>query len=154
MIWCHKTNDFEKRHVGATLCGRPSETSQLIEHWLLEIENRFDGVTLDSYVIMSDHIHAIFVVLRKSPVAGDHTGSPLPGLANIDLGDIVGWFKTLTTNAYIQGVKQGIYQPFDSRLWQRNYYEHIVRDEDDLYEIRRYISENPARWMMDGKKPF
>ncbi len=73
---------------------------------------------------------------------GDHTGSPLR--------DIVGWFKTMTTNEYIRGVKQGRFEPFDKRLWQRNYYEHIIRDEQDYYTIAEYIRNNPLKWETDS----
>ena len=68
---------------------------------------------------------------------GDHAGSPLR--------DIVGWFKTMTTNDYIRGVKQGLYEPFEKRLWQRNYYEHIIRDEQDYINNAEYIRNNPKK---------
>lgn len=64
---------------------------------------------------------------------------------NEDLSEIIQWFKTMTTNAYIKGVRQGCFAPFHRHVWQRNYYEHIVRNEDDLYESRRYIANNPIR---------
>ncbi len=65
------------------------------------------------------------------------------------LGDIMDWFKTMTTNEYIRGVKQRGWQPFDRKLWQRNYYEHIVRNERELNAIREYIRNNPANWSLD-----
>lgn len=69
---------------------------------------------------------------------GRHTGRPLP--------DMVGWFKTMTTNAYIRGVKAGIYPRFKKKVWQRGYYEHIIRNDEDLYEAQKYIMDNPAKW--------
>jgi len=154
----HRAGTFES-NVGATLCGRPQQASAMIEKWFRETENKFDGVWLDSYVIMPDHVHFILMIWRKMDVAGDHTGSPLQNqMPNCQdgatLGDIVGWFKTMTTNEYIKGVKQGLYKPFESHLWQRNYYERVIRNDDELYEMRRYISENPIRWDMDGEEPF
>ena len=59
------------------------------------------------------------------------------------LGDIVNWFKTMTTNQYIRGVKQNGWSPFGGKLWQRNYYEHIIRNEEELNHVRQYIAENP-----------
>lgn len=56
------------------------------------------------------------------------------------LQDVVGWFKTMTTNEYIKNVKSGEYEPFDKKLWQRNYYEHIIRDENDYLTKAEYIS--------------
>ena len=69
--------------------------------------------------------------------AGDHAGSPLR--------DIVGWFKTMTTNEYIANVKNNIFPPFDKKIWQRNYYEHIIRDERDYIETKEYILNNPLK---------
>lgn len=63
------------------------------------------------------------------------------------------WFKTMTTNAYIRGVKQLGWVPFPGKLWQRNYYEHIIRSERALSAIRQYIAENPARWALDRYNP-
>jgi len=56
---------------------------------------------------------------------------------------IVQWFKTMTTNGYICNAKQNGWKPFNSRLWQRNYYEHIIRNEIELNQIREYIINNP-----------
>jgi REP element-mobilizing transposase RayT len=51
------------------------------------------------------------------------------------------------------GVRHNGWTPFPGRLWQRNYHEHIIRDEADLYRIRRYIATNPLRWTLDQLKP-
>ena len=72
---------------------------------------------------------------------GEHIGSPLH--------KVVQWFKTMTTNAYIRGVKQNGWPPFHTRLWQRNYYEHIIRDQHSHDEIAEYILENPLHWLDD-----
>lgn len=66
---------------------------------------------------------------------------------------MVGWFKAMTTNAYIRGVKQAGWPPFEQRLWQRNYFEHVIRNEDDLGTIREYIITNPLRWFEDKENP-
>ena len=65
------------------------------------------------------------------------------------VGDVVGAFKSLTTNEYIRGVKNHNWQAFDGKLWQRNYFEHIIRDEKDLERIRLYIVQNPENWETD-----
>ncbi|HOJ05465.1 MAG TPA: hypothetical protein PK916_15810 [Bacteroidota bacterium] len=72
---------------------------------------------------------------------GEHVGSPL--------WRVVQWFKTMTTNEYIRGVKQCGWPRFPGKLWQRNYYERIVRDEYALSRIREYIRNNPALWGKD-----
>ncbi|MGH8589991.1 MAG: transposase, partial [Gammaproteobacteria bacterium] len=69
------------------------------------------------------------------------------------LGKIVGAFKSLTTVAYTRGVTTQGWSPFPGRLWQRNYFEHIVRNEESLHRIRQYIADNPARWTDDPENP-
>ena len=65
------------------------------------------------------------------------------------VGDVVGAFKSITTVLYTRGVKQSGWPPFVGRLWQRNDYEHIIRDERELERIREYILNNPANWATD-----
>lgn len=74
-------------------------------------------------------------------VGGEHVGSPLRG--------VVQWFKTMTTNEYIRGVKNLGWPRFNGKLWQRNYYEHIIRNEKSYRTISEYIINNPAKWQDD-----
>jgi len=85
---------------------------------------------------------------RHRTTEDEHTGSPLQ-----TVGNIVQWFKTITTNHYINGVKTKEWKPFKKKLWQRNYYEHIIRNEDDLHQLREYIIHNPSRWEEDKENP-
>ena len=91
-------------------------------------------------------------------------GAPLVGARGQDaadsttptrvrLGDVIGAYKSLTTVNYIRGVKALNWQPFPKRLWQRNYYEHVVRSDESLLKIREYILYNPARWASDRDNP-
>ena len=73
---------------------------------------------------------------------GAHTGAPLH--------HVMQWFKTMTTNEYIRCVKASNWLPFDKRLWQRNYYEHIIRDANDYARIYDYIINNPQNWNKDA----
>jgi REP element-mobilizing transposase RayT len=93
-------------------------------------------------------------------VEGEHVGSPLQGSPQPDtperkpprrasLPRVVQWFKTMTTNEYIRGVRRNGWPAFRGRLWQRNYYEQIIRDEGSLNRVRAYVSANPARWLTD-----
>ena len=72
---------------------------------------------------------------------GKHIGSPLHR--------VIQWFKTMTTNEYIVEVKQNGWACFNGKLWQRNYYEHIIRKEEELYRTREYIANNPLNWETD-----
>ena len=62
-------------------------------------------------------------------------------------------FKSATTNAYIYGVHQQGWSSFHRKLWQRNYWERIIRNGDELDRIRHYIAENPLRWHFDRLNP-
>ena len=122
-------------NVGAHPCVRLNTAGLMIKDKLLSLEKKFDDIKLDYYCIMPNHLH--FVLFKQ----GEHTGSPLH--QNIQ------WLKTQTTNEYIKLVKQGVLPPFDKHIWQRNYYEHVIRGEKDLFEIRKYINDNPAKWFFD-----
>jgi len=121
--------------VGATLCARPNAPDKIVEKWLSELEKKYGGVCVDKFIVMPDHVHFI---LRQ---AGDHIGSPLR--------EIVGWFKTMTTNEYIRGAKSGLFSPFNRRLWQRGYYEHVIRNREDYADVWQYIDGNPQKWADD-----
>ena len=81
---------------------------------------------------MPDHVH---LVLQG---AGSET----------DLRRMMQWFKTQTTNAYIRKVREGVFPPFEGHLWQRSYYEHIIRNEEDLRGTCEYVQNNPLRWIL------
>ncbi|MBP6410533.1 MAG: transposase [Pseudarcicella sp.] len=65
------------------------------------------------------------------------------------LHQVIQWFKTMTTNEYIRGVKNSSWQSFSGKLWQRNYYEHIIRNEHSEETISNYIICNPSKWSDD-----
>jgi len=71
----------------------------------------------------------------------------------MSLPDLVHRFKSLTTTRYRRGVVQSAWPPFVGKLWQRNYYEHVVRNEDELTRVRQYIRDNPLNWEIDEENP-
>ncbi|OGT78741.1 MAG: hypothetical protein A3I78_09965 [Gammaproteobacteria bacterium RIFCSPLOWO2_02_FULL_56_15] len=111
-------------NVGADLRVRPDSCGRT---------HRF-APTMDKREILGEHI-----------TTGEHIGSPLRA--------VVQWFKTMTTNEYIRGVKQQGWPAFPGKLWQRNYWEHVIRNEADMNRIRDYICINPARWELDSLFP-
>jgi putative transposase len=140
------------------LLGKISEQSvylynagQMVDHWWNELTIKFPNVELDEYVIMPNHFHGILLIKEVDGVnpldqkEGARVGAALP--------EIVQWFKTMTTNAYIRGVKQEGWTPFAGRFWQRNYFERIIRDEEEFLSKREYITGNPFRWEMDEENP-
>lgn len=131
-----------------------SEAGRVMENAWNELPRRFNHIELDTHVIMPNHIHGIIPIVG-APLVGarNRAGTrPAPTPAP-SLGDIVGAFKSITTNEYINGVKQHGWPPFPGKLWQRNYYEHIVRNDDELNAVREYIVGNPLKWAMDRENP-
>ena len=128
--------------VGADLCVRP----------VMNVADLCVRPALHPRPDMGEHVvsaktggHVVSADMGGHVGEGEHVGSPLRR--------VVQWFKTMSTNEYIRGVKQHGWQPFAGRLWQRNYWEHIVRDEAELNRIREYIATNPVRWEMDRLHP-
>ena len=63
-------------------------------------------------------------------------------------------YKSITTVEYIHGVKNSGWERFDGKLWQRDYYEHIIRDDEEYERIANYIINNPDNWAQDKLNPI
>lgn len=123
----------------------------MVETWWNELPEKFSNVRLDEYVVMPNHIHGVIEIvgadLRVCPDKntsinqGAHTGAPLHAMLQ--------WFKTMSTNGYIQGVNDHDWPCFPRRLWQRNYWERITRHDQELQGTREYIRNSPAQWLLD-----
>jgi putative transposase len=142
----------EKRHLfGEVIEGQMmlNEAGQMAGRWWLELPRKFSTVQLDCAVVMPNHLHAIVRIPGLPPPAGPgggaHTGAPLHR--------VVQWFKTMTTNDYFRHVRDNGWPSLPGKLWQRNYYEHIIGKEDELNKIREYVITNPVRWGSDRENP-
>ncbi len=71
--------------------------------------------------------------------------------AGRSLQDAMRFFKTMTTNEYIKAVKNDLLPPFHKKLWQKSYYDHIIRNEEDYNETYEYIENNPKKWILTHK---
>jgi REP element-mobilizing transposase RayT len=91
-------------------------------------------------------------VSRQSTDSSRRTDSPQKR-QNAPLSQMIQWFKTMTTNEYIRGVKNLGWKPFNGKVWQRDYYEHIIRNQSAADRIASYIESNPARWHKDKDNP-
>lgn len=104
-------------------------------------------VTLDEFVVMPNHFHAIIAIedSRRGvlPYARPRFRSPAESL-----GSIVRGFKSATTTL-INSMRNSPGVP----VWQRNYYEHVIRNESELTRIREYIANNPHQWSLDRENP-
>ena len=118
-------NQNRTNHVGATLVVDP---------------NKNDSPTADPYKNDSPTVD------QNNIEKGQPQGIAPTGKT---IGDIIGGFKSNVTVEYIRGVKSFDWHPFNNRLWQRNYYEHIIRNEESYYKIVDYIRNNPSNWNKD-----
>ncbi len=126
-----------------------------------ELPLYYPGANVDAFVVMPNHIHGIIVLTvgagpRACPenrTARPEKGQPQGVAPTMPLPDLVQRFKSLTTSRYRHGVMQFRWPSFPGKLWQRNYYEHIIRNEDELNRIRQYICDNPSNWETDEENP-
>ena len=107
-----------------------------------EIPSHYPGIEIDEFIVMPNHLHGIIIIVGAAPRGR-------PGSGQLSLPDIAHRFKSMTTKRHVDGVKQNGGRAFPGKLWQRNYWEHIVRNESGLNRIREYIRNNPARWESD-----
>ena len=112
-----------------------------------QLPSRFSTIILHDFIVMPNHFHGIIEFTENvdkalSPSKQEQRFAPT-------LGGVIGAFKSLSTHEYIQGVNKDAWQPFDKKLWQRNYYEHIIRDQKAYNQIVEYIQTNAARWQDD-----
>ncbi len=128
---------LEKPRVGNDLRVVPPLQNEIIYKWIKETENKFQNIKIEKFVIMPDHIHFIVNITER------HAGR--------SLRDIMQFFKTMTTNDYIKNVKVSKLKPFDKKLWQKSYYDHIIRNQEDYNEKWDYIENNPKKYALKNQ---
>ena len=100
---------------------------------------------LDAFVVMPNHVHGILIITDEGGGGWQaHTAMP----TTKTLGRLLGAFKTKSTR-WINEMRGTPSLP----VWQRNYYDHVVRDDDELNRIREYIADNPRKWAEDPENP-
>jgi REP element-mobilizing transposase RayT len=145
-----------------------NEYGEVVQKWWNEIPIHFPNVELGAFVIMPNHIHGIVFITteRRGEVISPHKDpnnniqaanieetnnldGETPPLRKPTLGQIVAYFKYQSTKEMNQiETKNAI-----TKFWQRNYYEHIIRDEKDLQNKTDYIDANPILWDEDDDNP-
>ena len=140
----------------------------VLSEWEL-LQNRFPHIICREHVVMPNHFHGIIQIASEidpqvgAPLAGAqeemisnvHTGHPQgaplhikeANISKVTLGEVIGAFKSITTNRILKN-----YDKIDlkiGRLWQRNFYEHVIRNQHSYDEIAEYIRTNPLQWEND-----
>ena len=165
----HWTREPRRYNTGAHM--KLNEVGRMVNEWWHNIPEHFNSVSLDAFQIMPDHIHGIIIINGRRMYGPDNLAP--------SLGKIIAYYKYQSTK-YINTIWPREPRPYNSdddiwareprpynsddvragfpspspikKIWQRNYYEHIIRNENDLIRIREYIKQNPQAWEKDRNK--
>ena len=146
--------------LGAIVDGemRPSGEEELVQAPWTSLTQRFPLVDLDAFVLMPNHIHGVIILSEPAETGDSHdlhtvaarfiapACTPGPVRRLPALGEVVHTFKAVSTHSIRRDGNPGF-------AWQRDYYEHVIRNEHDLEQIRDYIVSNPAKWELDHENP-
>lgn len=142
-----------ERHC--TLCQINSDTfvetalGRLAQQCWLDLPAYWARLALDAFVVMPNHVHGIVVITtpregRTSAAPTDEPPLPAPSLPQV----VQAYKAAVTRRALASRIALG------QRIWQRGYYDHVIRDEHDLNRIREYIFSNPLAWALDRENPL
>ncbi len=132
---------------------RLNEYGEIVRATWLDLPNHLPHVELDAFVVMPNHVHGI-IVINDNPVGAGSVGAgsePAPTTGPTrrhGLPEIIRQFKTFSARR----INQTRGTP-GAPVWQRNYYEHVIRTEESLHRIREYVLSNPMRWTTDRENP-
>ncbi len=121
------------------------EIKDIVHNCWIKIPDYFKNVGIDEFVIMPNHLHGLLIIDKKLCQINELN-------KNIDMkhkptiGEIIRYFKARTTHI----MRKNNSSEFS---WQRNYYEHIIRNEKELNRMRKYIIDNPLKWELDKYNP-
>ena len=126
-----------KNAVGAPLACARIELSiigKIIDRQWNDIKNQYDNVELDEYIIMPNHIHGILIISKREGASPSST-----------ISQIIRSFKSKSALEYIKYINDNNLN-VSGKIWQRSFYDHIIRNDKSLDKIREYISNNPLKW--------
>jgi putative transposase len=140
-----------------------NEVGEMVQAVWNELPVQYEGIETDAFVVMPNHVHGIIVLpytersavpvgagLRACPESADAEPSNPSALS---LPDVVQRFKSYTTTRYRHMLTAEGSSLGGNTLWQRNYYEHVIRHEKELDDVREYILQNPLKWELDRENP-
>jgi REP element-mobilizing transposase RayT len=147
---------------------RLSQRGEIVHKWWKEIPKHFQNVETGAFIVMPNHMHGIVFIMERRgtvPVPEEYgvneithenntssktKGGGTPPLRMPTLGQIVAYFKYQSTKEMNLLDNTGTVTKF----WQRNYYEHIIRNDKDLQNKTDYINANPLLWDQDDENPI
>ncbi len=138
--------------LGNIVDGRMHQNAagQAVEQCWCEIPKHYPEVSLGDYIVMPNHIHGILLIHgfhASVQMIGNRSATPYQNVGANDDSPLRGTSRTV--GAIVRGFKVGVAKRVGVKLWQRNYYEHIIRNQQSYEQISRYIVNNPINWWTD-----
>ena len=133
----------DRAHVLSSIVGRGALTPPRVELTNIgkiaaEVIERtsvvYPGISIDNYVIMPNHVH---LLIRISPVDGGVRAPRPTENGSVSITEVIKAMKSITT------------RKIGTKIWQRSFYDHVIRNDEDYQTRFRYIKENPAKWQQD-----
>ena len=127
-----------------------SRTGEIASKYWMDISNHFNSVEIDEFVVMPNHVHGIIMIngLVGAGFTPAHAARNLGKLVenwatarvSPTLSQVIGSYKSLTTNkVHNENLHNG-------KLWQRSFYDRVIRSDEELNRVREYILNNPVKW--------
>ena len=116
-----------------------SEVGKIADGYWKKIETLHKNIELDYYIIMPNHIHGIIIINN----VGDAKFASPTDRTKMELSKLIQQFKRAVT------IKTKSIKSFSNFKWQRSFYDRIIRNEKELYNIRKYIQQNPLKWDLE-----
>ena len=117
---------------------------EIAEKYICQLNDFYDNISVERYVIMPNHIHFILFVKNIAPISNNHetydngqSRTPVPTVQNSTVSKFISTFKRFCNKEY------------GCNIWQRSYYDHIIRNQQDYDKVAKYIYENPLKWKFD-----
>jgi len=146
---------------------RPNQFGRIVEATWSALPDHYPGVECDTFVVMPNHVHGIIVSAEGGAVGESDVGAGLKPARGVAAGpnSVRAGLKPAPTRHRLPEIIRA-FKTFSARrvnelretpgvpVWQRNYYEHVVRGENELNRIREYIANNPLQWEMDRENPL
>lgn len=134
-----------------------NDAGKMIENEWLSLANNFKNIKLHEFIVMPNHFHSILEITGATLAVDRNEGEINPDIGQPQgiaptpktIGNIIGAFKSKTTVEYINGVKNLNWEEFDGKVWQRNFYENIIRSDQSYHRIAKYIIHNPENFKKD-----
>jgi REP element-mobilizing transposase RayT len=117
-----------------------NDAGQFVESALLGLHAPRDGIEIDTHIVMPDHLHAII-----------HLGTQPSVATTMSLPEFIGAFKLRVVRSWPGGVRRRGWPSYEGHLWQKSYYDTLIRNDRHLDTTRAYILDNPRRWHERGE---